>query len=59
MSAKGHAQAFHEAAVRLILAKHSMYGQCEKLKDTKYYSKKYERFCQGQGGIDQRRGRMK
>jgi hypothetical protein len=59
MSAKGHAQAFHEAAVRLILAKHSKYGPCDKPKDTKYHSKKYERFCQGQGGIDQRRGRMK
>lgn len=44
---------------RLIFAKDPKYCSCNEPKDTKYNRKKYKRFGQCQGGIDQRRGRMK
>jgi hypothetical protein len=44
---------------RLVFAKDPKYCPSDKPKNTKYNCKKYERFGQGQGGIDQRRGRMK
>jgi hypothetical protein len=34
------------------------YCSCKEPKEAKYNGKKYERFGQGQGGIDQRRGGM-
>jgi hypothetical protein len=43
---------------KLILAKYPKYCSCKEPKEAKYNGKKYERFGQGQGGIDQRRGGM-
>jgi hypothetical protein len=43
---------------QLILAKYRKHCSYKNPKEAKYNGKKYERFGQGQGGINQRRGGM-
>lgn len=57
MSVKDDQRTFAGPRRRLILA-NPKYCSCNQPKKAKYNGKKYERFGQGQGGIDQRRGGM-